>query len=192
MGSTRADVEYAINKLNIKTDALSDGLPAHRVRITKGFWLGECAVTNAQYRRYCEKTGAGFPKDSDQGDRHPVDDVNWTVAQAYCKHYGLSLPAEAQWEYAARGLEDRRYPWANEWDSRKCCNEDDQGPSGQTFPVVASPKGVLVRGVGHGGERLAVVQGLVRQRHLRQLARRRPPRPGHRQVPRGAGRLVDV
>jgi len=115
--------------------------PAHRVRITKGFWLGRCTVTNAQYRRYCQETGAQFPQDSDQGDDHPVVCVTWNDAVAYCQHYGLALPTEAQWEYAARGPEGREYPWGNVWEDGKCCNAANKGPKGRTFPVGSFPEG---------------------------------------------------
>ncbi len=116
--------------------------PAHRVRITRGFWLGKCTVTNAQYRQYCRETGAEFPPFSDQADDHPVVSVNWDDVEAYCKHYGLDLPTEAQWEYAARGPEGRKYPWGREWDPRKCCNRANLGPRGRTFPVGSFPEGV--------------------------------------------------
>ncbi len=122
-------------------DGDKDEQPPHHVRITKGFWLGKCTVTNAQYQRYCQETGKEFPKDSDQGDNHPVVLVSWDDAAAYCKHYGLALPTEAQWEYAARGHESRRYPWGNDWDPKKCCNRDNQGPGGKTFPVGSFPEG---------------------------------------------------
>jgi iron(II)-dependent oxidoreductase len=115
--------------------------PAHRVRITKGFWLGKCTVTVAQYRRYCQKTGVEFPNGSDQREDHPVVVVSWIEADAYCSHFGLTLPSEAQWEYAARGPESRKYPWGNEWDSKKCCNWTNRGPGGRTFPVGSFPQG---------------------------------------------------
>jgi formylglycine-generating enzyme required for sulfatase activity len=115
--------------------------PAHQVRITKGFWLGKCTVTNVQYRAYCQETGVRFPLFSRQGDDHPIVNVTWTEAKAYCQRYELDLPTEAQWEYAARGPEGHVHPWGNEWDPKKCCNRENQGPGGRTYPVGNFPAG---------------------------------------------------
>jgi formylglycine-generating enzyme required for sulfatase activity len=117
-----------------------DEQPVHQVALD-GFWIGQCEVTNAQYRAFCDATGRPFPGDSNEDDEQPIRYVSWDDAQAYCGHYGYMLPTEAQWEYAARGPTVPEYPWGDVWDTQKCCNYGNTGPGGGPLPVGSFPAG---------------------------------------------------
>lgn len=87
---------------------------------------------------------------------HPVCNVNWHHAQAFCDWLSrlcgrrIRLPSNAEWTWAARGAAGRKYPWGNTWDPKRC-NWGDNGavdgfaesaPVG-AFPAGATPEGVL-------------------------------------------------
>jgi len=45
---------------------------------------------------------------------HPVSQVSWNDAVAFCRHFRLELPTEAQWEYAYRAGAATAYPWGDD------------------------------------------------------------------------------
>ena len=99
----------------------ADEKPRHPVEITNGFWMGRREVPVAAFRRFVLDTGGALlpqPPDFDRDwkeDSHPIVNVPWFGASAYCEWAGGRLPTEAEWEYAARGgTEGLKYPWGNQ------------------------------------------------------------------------------
>jgi formylglycine-generating enzyme required for sulfatase activity len=130
---------------------------AHRLFLPE-YQIARVTVTNAQYALYLKDSGHEPPISWHNGqtprgrENHPVVNVNWHEALAYCAWLGgkinkpVSLPSEAEWEKAARGAQDQReYPWGA-WDELRANTSDlllgDTTPVGM-FPNGASPYGVL-------------------------------------------------
>jgi|GEM_PF-1544016 len=105
------------------------------------FWIAVTPITNAMYK-LC-KPGWTFPTGE---ENHPVVNVSWDDAQAFCQWAGVRLPTEQQWEKAARGVDGRAYPWGNQTPSGDLCNFNNivggTTPVGQ-YPQGASPYGLL-------------------------------------------------
>src|SRR5438093_7879599 len=104
-----------------------DERPPHRVFVDP-FELGVCAVTRAQYESFLDATGRELPGDWSQPlfarPDLPVVGVSWIDAVAYCDWRSqldgreVRLPTEAEWEFAARGLQQALFPWGDvmpEW-----------------------------------------------------------------------------
>ncbi|MBI3922092.1 MAG: SUMF1/EgtB/PvdO family nonheme iron enzyme [Armatimonadetes bacterium] len=126
-----------------------DEKPMHTVYLDS-YWIYKYEVTVAQYRSFCQATNRKMPRAPDWGwkKNHPIVNVSWHDAKAYCDWACVQLPTEAQWEKAARGTDGRIYPWGNEMDrDRRRCAEGFFTLFGGTKPVGSYPSGVSPFGV---------------------------------------------
>jgi hypothetical protein len=84
-----------------------DEAPARRVDVP-AFFLARTETTSAQWKAGGGERGRAL------GNDHPVTEVSWDQATAWCAANGLLLPTEIEWEYAASGPDDRAFPWGDE------------------------------------------------------------------------------
>lgn len=81
------------------------------------FYMDKYPVTIEKYGVFLEETDHPAPKfwhvPDLSGPRQPVTGVTLEDAAAYAAWVGKELPTEQQWEFAARGRENRKYPWGS-------------------------------------------------------------------------------
>jgi len=174
-GMTMVYVPAGAFTMGSNASQFPDEKPAHQV-VLDSFWIDKTEVTNAMFLQFVNATGyvtelekqniswlydgsnwysvagAGwrnpFGMNSTIDDRmdHPVIQVTWNDAVAYCNWAGRRLPTEAEWEKAARGTDGNDYPWGNAAPSSDLANYGnhvgDTVPVG-SYPGNASPYGAL-------------------------------------------------
>ena len=153
--------------------------PVHQVHVDT-FYIGKFEVTNADWKKFQNDplyddvklwpTGRVVPKDQSPywtqavnhggatpgSDNYPVLGVNWDAATAYCNWLSIKtgkkyrLPTEAEWENAARGTDQRRFPWGNtiDYDHANYAGKQkfDTGMTVGSFPKGVSPYGAMDMG----------------------------------------------
>jgi formylglycine-generating enzyme required for sulfatase activity len=92
--------------------------PARKVYLS-AYAIDRTEVSVEDYWACLNAKACTLPAHSDwvQTDtpKHPIRNVNWDQAAAYCAFVGKRLPTEAEWEKAARGTDGRVYPWGNDF-----------------------------------------------------------------------------
>ena len=125
-----------------------------KISIPQPYQISKYPVTNRQYKDFID---AKFPYQvpvhwdewrsypPEKAD-HPVVNVSWEDANAFCAWAGCQLPTEQEWEKAARGTDGRTYSWGEQETQPNMANFDknigDTTPVG-SYPAGASPYGVL-------------------------------------------------
>lgn len=130
------------------TTGESHEAPAHTVYL-EGFWIYKHAVTVGQFRKFCADTGRTMRHTPGWGwkDENPMVNVSWEYANAFSMWAGVQLPTEAEWEKAARGTDERIFPWGNDWFSDRCKNSVGGRRQNGVAPVGSYPEGVSKYGV---------------------------------------------
>ncbi len=93
-------------------DGENDERPVHQQCISEPFWIDRYEVTNEQFERL---DGQAENRPDWERPNQPRTSVTWFEARDFCELRGARLPTEAEWEYAARGLDSLVYPWGNEF-----------------------------------------------------------------------------
>lgn len=128
--------------------------PIERIKVDS-FFIAQTEVTNSQYVEFIKETNyqaplgwknKTYPKDTGE---FPVTNVSFDDAEKYCQWLAektglpVRMPTEAEWELAARGTENIKYPWGNEWNEKNAASKETNGKVSavKSFPLNRSPFG---------------------------------------------------
>jgi|WetSurMetagenome_2_1015567.scaffolds.fasta_scaffold258543_2 formylglycine-generating enzyme required for sulfatase activity len=146
MGAASSDTQASSDEIPQHTVYL-DGFQIDQTEVTNAMFRKFVDATH--YQTDAEKQGSGIVLDIAKGtwsdmqganwqhphgpvsnlnglDDHPVVQISWNDATAYCRWAGGDLPTEAQWEKAARGVDGRIYPWGDQAAGGNLLNSADR------------------------------------------------------------------
>lgn len=165
-------------------EGLDDEQPRHKVFLD-AYYIDKYEVTTEQYAKFLQLTGWEKPvnwemvKFPDHATRAVIG-VTWDDADFYCRINGRRLPTEAEWEKAARGADERKFPWG---DSRPAPALALFGQMSRFSYDVLKPVGSFPKGQGpygafeQAGNVSEWVQDWYDGEYYRQSPERNPPGP---------------
>ena len=151
--------------------AFESDIPKHTIWLD-AYWIDRTEVSNDQYAKCVSSGICKTPLKNESYTRsiyfgnslygnYPIIYVSWNDAKTYCEWAGRRLPTEAEWEKAARGTDERAYPWGNdnvagsllnfadkiltnfEWSEKNIDDGFVDTAPVDSYPKGASPYGVL-------------------------------------------------
>lgn len=138
----------------------------------EAFKISKFPITNAQFQAFAEASDGyrndrwwGFSSEACEwhkahpeviesrflGDNYPRANICWYEAMAFCSWFSeksgkkVTLPTEQQWQRAAQGDTQLRYPWGNKFDKTRCNTNEHE--LRMTTPVDKYPTGISPFGV---------------------------------------------
>jgi len=143
-------------------EAAPNERPLSQITLSR-FYMSRCLITNSDYEQFDRAHAA--KRAPSAGDRHPVVYVSYVDAVKFCQWLSTRerrkyrLPTEAEWEYAAKGNDHRKFPWGNDdgrgdlanfadrntvfaWSDREIDDGYPESSPVGAFPLGASPFGL--------------------------------------------------
>lgn len=136
----RNSVGIELKLIPAGTFIMGEGSDAHKVTLSKPFYMGVYEVTNLQWFRVM-----GTDLSSEDND-HPVKGVKWSEAVEFCRKLSAlpeeqkagriyRLPTEAEWEYACRAGTDTKYSFGDDESKLGEYGWFNGNSGGETHPV---------------------------------------------------------